>query len=150
MVLEALAELERAGAKGSGQKWWAFEGFTRADACFETDECILLTEGKRTETVSPSTRWFASRNQLWRNVEVARDLAAGRAYGVILGVETPDSGTLALAQAAASRDNSFPHLGAMERDELDRHLLGFVVWSEVVTRFALPPSVLRDTCEAES
>ncbi len=79
------------------------EGFTHVDACFETEECLLLVEGKRTETVSPSTRWFESRNQLWRNVEVAGELAAARQFGVLVAVENEADGRKALAEAAASR-----------------------------------------------
>ena len=73
---EALQEIDAKQGKGSAQAWWAFEGFTHVDASFETDACLLLIEGKRTETVSSSTRWFKSRNQLWRNVEVAGELPA--------------------------------------------------------------------------
>lgn len=72
---EALRAIELQGGKGSARQWWAFEGFTHVDACFETEECLLVVEGKRTELVSPSSRWFSSRNQLWRNVEVAGELA---------------------------------------------------------------------------
>ena len=46
------------GANGSRRQWSAFEGFTHVDARFETSECLLLVEGKRTEAVSASTRWF--------------------------------------------------------------------------------------------
>ena len=80
---EALKEIEAKGGKGSARQWWAFEGFTHVDACFETEQCLLLVEGKRTEAVSPSTRWFRSRNQLWRNVEVAGELANGRPFGML-------------------------------------------------------------------
>ncbi len=59
----ALQAIEAHGGAGSARQWWAFEGFTHVDACFETNECLLLIEGKRTELVSASTRWFASRNQ---------------------------------------------------------------------------------------
>jgi hypothetical protein len=144
-IESAVSEIDRRGAKGSGQQWWAFEGFTHADACFETPECLLLVEGKRTETVSASTRWFKQRNQLWRNVEVAGELAAARAFGVILAVETEADGRKGLQDAEATRDGSYPHLSEGERARLDRHLLGFVVWSELVDHFGLPRSVLRET-----
>jgi hypothetical protein len=123
-------------------------GVRGVDPCrceLKTDECLLLIEGKRTETVSSSTRWFKSRNQLWRNVEVAGELAGEKAFGVILAVESEASGRQALAEAAASRDSSYPHLTSEQRERLDRHLLGFVVWSDVVAQFGLPPAVLKET-----
>src|SRR4029450_4159343 len=92
VIAEALALIDSAAAKGSAQQGWAFEGFTHVDACFETADALVFIEGKRTEIVSPSTRWFRTRNQLWRNVEVADELAAGRAFGVILCVESVESG----------------------------------------------------------
>jgi hypothetical protein len=144
---EALNEIDAKGGQGSAREWWAFEGFTHVDACFETEEYLLLIEGKRTEAVSPSTRWFKSRNQLWRNVEVAGELANGRPFGVVVGVETDADGRRALADAATTRDRSYPHLTQKQRAALDRHLLGFVVWSEVVDRFGLPRDVLRETTD---
>lgn len=150
VIAEALNAIGSAGGKGSAQQWWAFEGFTHVDACMETGECLLLIEGRRTETVVPSTRWFGQRNQLWRNVEVAEDLAGGRHFGVILGVESSESGLIALRDADATRDNSYPHLSDAHRTDLDRHLIGFVVWPEVVTAFGLPPSVMLDSYEPES
>jgi hypothetical protein len=143
----ALEALEKTGGSGSAQAWWAFEGFTHVDACFETSTCLVFIEGKRTETVSASTRWFSQRNQLWRNVEVAHEMARGREFGVILGVETARAGEAALNQASISRDSSYPHLSDAQRAELDRHLLGFVVWPQIVTSFGLSRSVLIDTHE---
>ena len=143
----ALTELERVGGgKGSGQKWWAFEGFTHADACFETSECLLVIEGKRTEAVSASTRWFAQRNQLWRNVEVAQEMAGGRSFGVIVAVESKAAGEKALREALQGLDSSYPHLDKDQRGELACHLLGVVVWRDLVMRFGLPQSVLRESC----
>lgn len=36
-----------------------------------------------------------------------------------------------------------------QREGLDRRLLGFVVWSEVVARFDLPSAVLNETRDPE-
>src|ERR1700722_7756268 len=51
MAAQAAArnELARAGSAGSSGKWWAFEGFTRVDCLLETEQFILLIEGKRVE-----------------------------------------------------------------------------------------------------
>lgn len=144
-VREAMAAIEKKRGQGSGQEWWAFEGFTHVDACFDTAECLLIIEGKGTEAVSPSTRWFAKRNQLWRNVEVVGELAGERPFAVILAVERAAAGKAALQDAERSRDDSYPHLSMEQKRELDRHFLGFALWSEIVSAFNLPPSVLLET-----
>ena len=88
-----------------------FEGFARIDACFITDECVLLIDAKPADRSQPSTGWFPTRTQLWRNVEGAKELAGSKPFGVILGVE---------------------------KAELSSHLLGFVTWSQITSGFGLP------------
>jgi hypothetical protein len=141
----ALAELDRLGAAGSARKWWAFEGFTYVDCCLATDTLLLLVEGKRTEPVSSSTRWFGQRNQLWRNAEVASELAAGRAFGLLVAVE--DGEEEIVRAAAQTMDRSLPHLSAAACDELSRHFLGAVTWAQIVTEFDLPTRLLREAAE---
>jgi hypothetical protein len=139
---EGLKQLEKCGPQGSGREWWAFEGFTHFDACLITDRIVLFVEGKRTETVSPSTLWFKQRSQLWRNVEAAEQFAQGKDFGVILAVESGPDGLAGLADAEKSLDPSYPHLSPARRAELFRNLLGFVTWPEIVTRFGLPPDCM--------
>jgi hypothetical protein len=134
---EGLRQLsKRLGAHGRS-KWWAFEGFTHVDCCLITDACVVFVEGKRTDAVAPSTRRFQLRSQLWRNVEAAQEFAGSREFAVMLAVEHEADGVSALAAGAASLAGSYPHLEPPQRSELDRHLLGFVTWADVVTRFGL-------------
>jgi hypothetical protein len=142
--LEGTLQLEQCGPQGSGQQWWAFEGFSHVDCCLMTETTVVFIEGKRTEAVSPSTRWFKQRSQLWRNVEAAEQFAAGKEFGVFLAVENEGDGRSALAAADCSLDASFPHLSSGHRQRLSRHLLGFVTWPEVVTKFGLPADCLID------
>jgi hypothetical protein len=141
---EGLARLAERGAVGSSHAWWAFEGFTHVDCCLITEHSVIFIEGKRMETVSASTRWFAQRSQLWRNVEAAEQFAKPKDYAVILGVEHPHEGTAALQEAERTLADSYPHLSAERREELSRHLFGFVSWPELVERFALPADCLLD------
>ncbi len=143
--LEGVTQLLQCGADNSRHQWWAFEGFTHTDCCLMTDSWLLLIEGKRTETVSASTRWFKHRSQLWRNVESAQVLAGGRQFGVILGVENERDGVAGMAEARSSLDRSLPHLSPVERASLSHRLLGFVVWSDLVERFGLSEGCLPDT-----
>lgn len=136
---EALAQLARAGAGGSRHRWWAFEGFTALDCCLVTDTAVIVVEGKRTERVSGNVLWYPERNQLWRNVEAAKTVAKGRAFGVIVGVEEDEDGQREVALAMNSLDASCPHLTGVERVDLAGHLLGYVTWTGAMKRaFDLP------------
>ena len=139
----SLRALDRDGAAKSAPRWWAFEGFTEVDCCLETDKLVLLIEGKRTESLSGSTAWYAGRNQLHRNLEAARDLAAGREFGVfVIGEEEIPEATLGSSEAG------LPHLNTTERAELMSHYLGALTWSQVcditgIDYTSLPRNVAR-------
>ena len=123
---EALNELEALGVKASRRRWWAFEGFTSVDCYLQTDSLVLLVEGKRTEPISAATSWYPERNQIIRNLEVARALAGGhRNYAVLLCSEKPTTLPEGCWQA------SLPHLSAPERAELQEHYIGCACWSEI-------------------
>jgi len=139
--LEAVQRLQD-NPMASFRAWWAFEGFTHVDCCLTTPRVVVFIEGKHTEKVSTKVRWCAERNQLWRNVEAAAQLAAGREFGVILGVETAAAGTAALDEADRTLTSSYPHLSDAEQQRLSRHLLGFVTWPDLVHQFELSESCL--------
>ena len=122
----ALQLLERSGPEKSKRQWWAFEGFTEVDCCLETEKLILLIEGKRTESLSESIEWYLGRNQLHRNLEAARDLAAGREFGVFVIGEREMEET-----AFGSSKDGLPHLNSTERAELMSHYFGTLTWSQV-------------------
>jgi hypothetical protein len=144
-IAEGVKQLAQHGAERSRHEWWAFEGFTHIDCCLITDRTVLFVEGKRTETVSPATRWFEKRSQLWRNVEAAQQFARGKQFSVILAVEQEGDGKVALQEADARLHDSYPHLMDTERTALSRCLLGFVTWPQVVQRFSLPANCLPST-----
>ena len=139
----ALRSLNRSGPEKSSRRWWAFEGFTEVDCCLETDKIVLVIEGKRTEGLSESTAWYSGRNQLHRNLEAARDLAAGREFGVfVVGEEEIPEAALGDSKAG------LPHLTTDERAELMRHYLGSLTWRHVceatgVNYESLPRNVAR-------
>lgn len=134
---EGIKQLEgRLGARGRN-KWWAFEGFSRIDCCLITDTTVVFVEGKGTEAVSPSTLWYQQRSQLWRNVEAAKEFAGRKQFAVVLAVENAADGIAALSEAERSISVSYPHLDADQHNELTRHLLGFVTWSDLAAHFKL-------------
>lgn len=138
---EALSELDCSEVEGSKRKWWAFEGFTSVDCLLETERLLVLIEGKRTEGISKSTDWFRGRNQVIRNLEVARAMAgATKEYAVLLcaekHIELPD----------AAWCDSLPHFSEQDINELQRHYLGCTTWPEIV-RSLCPDLQLPDTLD---
>lgn len=123
---EALAALEQTGAKRSQGKWWAFEGTTSVDCYLETENLILLIEGKRTEPLSACVNWYPGRNQLVRNLEEAQELANDKPFAVLLIAEdnfdplTPEIISISL-----------PHFSSEERQTLMQHYLGCLTWRQV-------------------
>lgn len=126
-------ELEARGPAGSGQQWWAFEGFTHVDCYLETTEFVLFLEGKRTELLSESTAWFAGRNQLVRNLEALGDEAGGRPCGLLLVTEEPMEEPTDLAY-----ETGLPHLSPAERSEVGRRYLGQTTWQALCANLNVP------------
>lgn len=125
-IKEALGELARLKNTGSARQWWAFEGFTEVDCCLETKRILLFIEGKRTESLSTSTRWYPGRNQLVRNLEAAQEAAGTKQFAVMTISEEP------IEQLdAAAVEQSLPHLSPREREELMCHDLGNTTWREL-------------------
>lgn len=136
---EALAELDRLGACGSKRRWWAFEGFTSVDCLLETERLLVFIEGKRTEGISPATDWFPKRNQVIRNLEVAREMAGkSKEFAVLVCAEQ----NMDLPDSAWRR--SLPHYSESEIDDLKRHYLGCATWAEIVEKLC-PGMQLPDT-----
>jgi hypothetical protein len=135
---EALAELARVGAAGSSGKWWAFEGFTIADCLLETDRLLLLIEGKRTEPVSLSTRWFGQRHQSLRHLEVAEAAArqSGKEFAVLLMAEEHMS-----YPSLEAMTSGLAHLHPDHRGDLMGHYLGCVTWAQALSAVFFPHTV---------
>ena len=123
---EALLELEHHGSLGSAKKWWAFEGFTEVDCCLETDRLVLFIEGKRKESLSPSTAWYPARNQLIRNLEVAQEIAGDKDFAVIV-IAKQDIGPI----SEEIVEKGLPHFNQEERNDLMKHYLGCILWPDL-------------------
>jgi hypothetical protein len=138
---EALAQLDQcaaaAGDTTSG-KWWAFEGCTQVDCFLETENLLLLIEGKRMEKLSASTRWLEGRDQLMRSLDVARAAAEQRQkeYAVILMAEDYVDGITGRGIAG-----SLPHLNEREQAELLNHYLGCITWRAALAAVFFPDTV---------
>jgi hypothetical protein len=133
-------------------KWWCFEGTTMVDCALFTEGCIVFVEGKRTEAgASRAVSWYASRNQMLRNLDCARALATsdGRAYCTLLVIEQGEASDARLAAAHNVVDpdiveKSLPHLSPAERSEALDHYLGFTTWQEIARSFELDPVLVAE------
>ncbi len=139
--VQALQELDRLGSEGSRRQWWAFEGFTEVDCYLETECFLLFIEGKRTESFSPSTFWYPQRHQLVRNLEVAKEAAGEKPYGVMVIAEN-----LVEPVSDSTVKQSLPHfLEASDRKDLMSHYLGCVLWEDVCKATGLDHKTLPQT-----
>ena len=128
----------------TAREWWRFEGTSMIDCVLMTERLALMIEGKRKELISAATDWYPKRSQLVRNLEAAKQLAAGRVWGSLLMSETPIAAG-SDAGLDAVMDDSAPHLTPDERRELYAHYLGNVTWQRArdavgIDLAALPPT----------
>lgn len=141
----ALAAIDANATSVKG--WWRFEGVTRLDFLLATDRLVVTVEGKRTEGLSPATKWYPQRSQVVRNLEAAKGHARGRAWASIVMSEhkIPEASWDAVA---ASLDLSAPHLNDSERAELQAGYLGNLTWEDACqatgVRFGSFPKTTAD------
>jgi hypothetical protein len=132
-ISRALRELDEYGVTESKGKWWAFEGFTDVDCYLETDKLIIIIEGKRKEPLATSIDWYRGRNQLLRNLEVAKEISEDKDFAVLVVSESkinPIKGEII--------DKSLPHYSPGERQELFSHYLGNILWKDLCKETGIP------------
>lgn len=128
----------------STRAWWRFEGSSWIDCVIATERLVITVEGKRTEPLSLATHWYPKRLQLVRNLEAARQLAKGRAWGTLLLSEQPVVGADP-RELAAALDDAAPHLSEPERAELHHAYLGNVTWQQACEAIGTAFDDLPDT-----
>jgi hypothetical protein len=131
-VKDALKKIRKKGALASRDKWWAFEGFVEVNCCLETDRLLLFVTCKRDDVLAPATPWYPARDELFRDLEVARANAGGREYALLLITEAP-FGPVGDGEARAS----LPHLSDEDRRDLLSHYLGSTTWREACARLGV-------------
>jgi hypothetical protein len=122
---EALQLLLHYGVCRSRNKWWAFEDFAFADCYIETEELVVLFQGRRASPLPPATDWFPQRDQLIRNLEIAQEIGEtiDKDYAVMVLAED-DIGPVSEEVFEAS----LPHFTSAERRDLMGHYIGCVRW----------------------
>lgn len=98
-IRAALREVrERHEARG----WYIFEGPTFPDVFIETEQVVIVIEGKRTERgPTTSTKWMPVRHQMLRHLDCALEIVGGRRLFGFFIAEVDERGGLPLAWADA-------------------------------------------------
>jgi hypothetical protein len=139
--------------------WCVFEGETRPDVFIETEEVVIVGEGKRKErTITTSTTWMPVRHQMLRHLDGALELAKGRQLVGLFIVEGRDQEPSAVPQewvsgCARTVDpdvvaKSLPHRTPEERATIVKAYAGVTTWQAIVAEFDLPPELLADPGES--
>jgi hypothetical protein len=150
-VAEALKRLEE--RRRFGRAWYVLEGPTQPDVYLDTDEVVVVIEGKRSEPgPTTSTAWMPVRHQMLRQLDSAWEVRQGRRiYGLFIVEGNEGSGTEApavwreVADVTISEDvlrGSLPHRTPEERAEIAGALLGVTTWQAVCEEFQIPSPVL--------
>ncbi|MFN7984948.1 MAG: hypothetical protein U0Q11_24155 [Vicinamibacterales bacterium] len=148
-IRDALAAL--AGGDCS-QGWHVLEGPSYPDALLETQDSVIVVEGKRTEArPTTATSWMRVRNQMLRHMDGASETLGGRQLVGFYIVEAPE-GELAPSKAwreyaaeTVAPDHvaaSLPHRTPLERQALVDAFVGVTTWQQVCQTFHLPTSLL--------
>ena len=129
---------------GRRRGWFALEGYTRPDVYIETNQFILLVEGKRTESnLTDSTTFFCNgRDQLIRHMDAALELAGSR---VVLGLIIYEEDAPYVPSISNEMiEESLPHRTQTDRDRIRRGWLSPMTWQELGSRFDISyPDVCR-------
>ena len=128
------------------REWWRFEPMSKLDCILITDRQVIAVIGKRDIGVEPATHWYPPRSELVRDLEAAKRLADGKAFGAIVISDRPlaeaDDVHLARVLPAAA-----PHLDDEDRAELRNGYLGNVTWADACDAVGLSFPELPDTVD---
>jgi len=152
---DTLAQAFRSLEEGrpSPRAWYVLEGPSQPDVYLDSDDVVLVVEGKRTETApTTSTAWMKVRHQMLRHLDAAWEHRAGRRiYGLyIVEAETSSAFEPPFTWHAAVESTitdevlrgSLPHRTPDERLQIADALLGVTTWQAICDEFQIPRDVL--------
>ncbi len=123
------------------REWWRLEEPAILDCVLITPRIVITVAGKRDEGLRPSTGWYPQRTDLIRDLEAARQMAAGRRWATLLLSDRPiaDATDEALAR---SLPQGAPHLDDEQRTELREAYLGNLTWERASAAVGLETGTL--------
>jgi hypothetical protein len=151
-LAQALRSLEE--RRPSPRAWYVLEAPSQPDVYLDSDDIVIVVEGKRTETApTTSTAWMSVRHQMLRHLDAAWEHRAGRRiYGLYIVEAVAASGALdppftwhAAVESTISDEvlkGSLPHRTPDERSQIASALLGVTTWQAVCDEFNIPRDVL--------
>jgi hypothetical protein len=150
-LTEALKRLDQ--RRGSGRAWYVLEGPTQPDVYLDTEEVVIVIEGKRSEPgPTTSTAWMPVRHQMLRQLDAAWEVRQGRRiYGMFIVEAEEETRSVTpsvwhqVADVTISEEvlrGSLPHRTPEERSEIANALLGVTTWQAVCDEFQIPSQVL--------
>ena len=129
------------------------EGRTWPDVYLETDQIIIVIEGKRDERgPMTSTTWMRTRHQMLRHLDCAWERRDGRDLVGFFIVEGNDASggvpavwreAVALTVSSDTLTGSLPHRGYEERQALAACFLGATTWQSMCHAFNIPWAACR-------
>jgi hypothetical protein len=158
VIGEALALLARPSVPAKA--WYVLEGPSQPDVYLQTEEAIVVIEGKRTESgPTTTTSWMPGRHQMLRHMDCAWELRGSRlVFGFFIvegdggaeAVGVPPRWADAAAETVrpAALRGSLPHRTAAEQAEICRGFLGVTTWQRLCAELEIPWSALPDRLPA--
>lgn len=128
-----------------GENWHIFEGPTQPDVYIETDDLVVVIEGKRTEPgPTTTTKWMKGRHQMLRHLDCAWEIRGNKkVVGFFIVEGQGKSGDvppdwLTYAKELVSPDvikKSLPHRGPEEQAQIAAAFVGVTTWQKVCQEF---------------
>lgn len=141
------------------RKWYILEGMSQPDAYLETQDAIIIVEGKRTEAAPTiGTTWMPGRHQILRHLDAAWEIRGHRrVYGMLIvegeggadavGVPSQWAHAGLNTISTAAIEGSLPHRGPAEQLEIARCFVGVTTWQAVCKTFGIDWSGLPDSVQ---
>lgn len=127
------------------EDWHIFEGSTQPDVYLETEELIVVIEGKRTEHgPTTKTKWMNGRHQMLRHIDCAWEI---RGHKKVVGffiveslndtADVPDAWLEHEVDALSntSVSSSLPHRGPEEQLKIATCFTGVTTWRKICEEF---------------
>jgi hypothetical protein len=159
VIGEALAFLARKNVPL--RAWYVLEGPSQPDVYLETDELIVVIEGKRTESgPTTDTSWMEVRHQILRHLDCAWEVRGEKSvFGFFIvegkgeadAIDVPQGWVEACRQTVSKSAlrGSLPHRLPEERREIADAFLGATTWQAVCRKFGIDWATLPDEVEED-
>jgi hypothetical protein len=152
LIIEGLGLLRN---NPDGEDWHIFEGQTQPDVYIETDDLIVVIEGKRTEKEpTTATKWMEVRSQMLRHLDCAWEIRGNKQlFGFFiverngLSVDIPPQWKKSTADTISPKmiASSLPHRGPEEQKEIASCFIGVTTWQRVCQELGLDFSEIRNS-----